>query len=302
MDVLAGGEGGGEARVPGQVGDGPQLHLVVVGHQQAPPGGRHEGLAEPSALLGAHRDVVQVGPVRRQPAGAGHRLAEGGVDPTVGGHLGGQALPVGGPELLHLAVAQQGLHDRVLVAQQLEGPGVGREPGLGLAHRSEAQRVVEHRAELGDRVHLERGAGQVLDGRLQGGALLGQPGGDRPQDVPVDGDADDLHAGQHPDQRLFDVGVEGVLPHRGQGVGQRGAQPGQDGGQADRPEVVLGQAVVGPGRVGRLVEREGPLSLAAGAVVDGDAEEPRRQIADPVPVDGRDPAGRRPPRCPWPGR
>ena len=146
----------GEAGVARQVGDGPQLDLVVVGHQQAPPGRRHERLAEPPALLGAHRDVVQVGPVRRQPPGAGHGLAERGVDPPVGGHLGGQALAVGGAELLHLAVAEQDLDDRVLAAQRLEGAGVGREPGLGLAAGREAQVLVEHGAQLLDRVDVER--------------------------------------------------------------------------------------------------------------------------------------------------
>jgi hypothetical protein len=63
VDVLTGGEGRGESGVPGKMGDGPQLHLVVVGHQQAPARRRDEGLAEPTALLGPDRDVVEVGPV-----------------------------------------------------------------------------------------------------------------------------------------------------------------------------------------------------------------------------------------------
>ena len=91
---------------------------------------------------------MEVGPVRRQPAGAGHRLSEGGVDAPVGGDFGGQALAVGGTQLLHLAVAEQDLDDRVLAAQRLEGPGVGGEPRLGLAPRRQAELVVEHGAQL----------------------------------------------------------------------------------------------------------------------------------------------------------
>ena len=50
--------------IAGQVGDGPQLHLVVVGHQQPSSRARDEGLAEAAPLVGADRDVVQVGSVR----------------------------------------------------------------------------------------------------------------------------------------------------------------------------------------------------------------------------------------------
>ncbi len=156
MDVLAGGEGRSEAGVTGEVGDGPQLDLVVVGHQEAATRRGDEGLAEAPTLLGAHRDVVQIGAVRGQPAGSGHGLAEGGMDAAVGPDFGGQALPVGGSELLHLAVAQQGVDDRMLAAQQLERAGVGREPGLGLAERGEAEPVVEDGAELRHRVDVER--------------------------------------------------------------------------------------------------------------------------------------------------
>jgi len=138
VDVLTGGEGRGQAGVSGQMGDGPKLHLVVVGHEKAPSRGRDEGFTEAPALLGADGDVVEVGPVRGQPAGAGHGLTEGGVDPPVVSHLGGQALPVGRAQLLDLAVAEQGLDDGVLTPQLLECAGVGGESGLGLAHRGQA--------------------------------------------------------------------------------------------------------------------------------------------------------------------
>ncbi len=236
VDVLAGGEGRGEPGVAGEVGDGPQLHLVVVGHQEAPAGRRDERLAEPATLVGADRDVVEVRAVRRQAAGAGDRLAEGGVDPPVGGDLGGEALAVGRPELLHLAVAEQDLDDRVLAAQRLEGPGVGRVPGLGLATRGQPEVVVEHGAQLLDRVDVERSAGQLVHRGLERAALVGQLGGDRPEHVTVDGDADDLHAGEHPHQRPLHVVEEPPLPHPVECRLQRRPQPGEHRGQAHQAE------------------------------------------------------------------
>ena len=137
VDVAPLGERGDEPGVLGQVGDHAQLDLVVVGHQQPAPVGGDEGPAQPPALLGAHGDVVQVGPVRRQPPGARHGLVEGGVDAAVGGHLGQQPLAVGGAQLLHLAVAQQGVDDRVLVraasrasAASVENPVLVLRPGV----------------------------------------------------------------------------------------------------------------------------------------------------------------------------
>ena len=84
VDVLAGLERGDEAGVLGEVGDAAQLDLVVVGDEQLVAGGGDERLAEGAADLAAHRDVVQVRRVGAQPAGAGHRLVERGVDAPVG--------------------------------------------------------------------------------------------------------------------------------------------------------------------------------------------------------------------------
>ena len=105
--------------------DQPGVPREVGDARAARPGrSRPPGSVQPSAgtkarrnclpVLGAHRDVVQVGPVRGDAPGAGHGLAERGVDAAVGRHLGQQALPVGRAQLLDLAVAQQRLDDRVL--------------------------------------------------------------------------------------------------------------------------------------------------------------------------------------------
>ena len=127
VDVGPAAEGLDQPGVLGQVGDDPQLDLVVVGDQEPAALGRDEsrtGSRRPSSR--ADRDVVQVGLIGAEPPGAGHRLVEGGVDPPVGRHLGQQRLAVGRAQLLDLPVAQQGLDDRVLAAQLLQGLGVGR--------------------------------------------------------------------------------------------------------------------------------------------------------------------------------
>ena len=63
---------------------------------------------------------------RRQPARAGHRLVERGVDATVRRDLGQQALAVGRAQLLDLAVLQQRVDELgPLVAQPLERRRVG---------------------------------------------------------------------------------------------------------------------------------------------------------------------------------
>ncbi len=148
-----------ETGVLGEVRDAAQLHLVVVGHQEGAALGRHEGTSELLAQLGAHRDVVQVGAVRRDAPGAGHGLAEGRVDAPVGLHLGQQALAVGRAQLLDLAVLEQRLDDGVGPAQALERLGIGGEAGLRLLARREPELLVEHRAQLRRRVHVELVAG-----------------------------------------------------------------------------------------------------------------------------------------------
>ena len=163
--------------------------------------------------------------------GPGHRLAEGGVDPAVGGHLGGERLAVGGAELLHLAVAEQHLDDGVLAPQRLEGAGVGRVARLGLPPGLQAQVLVEHGAQLLDRVDVERGAGQLVHGGLERLALGRQLGGDGPQHLAVDRDPHDLHAGQHPDERPLHVVEQGALAD----LGQRRAAAARAAGPARRP-------------------------------------------------------------------
>ena len=51
VDVLTGGEGLDQPRVLGQMGDDPELDLVVVRHQELGAGRRDERFAEATALF-----------------------------------------------------------------------------------------------------------------------------------------------------------------------------------------------------------------------------------------------------------
>ena len=223
VDVAPGGERGDQARVLREVGDAAQLDLVVVGHQQLAARRRHERPPERAPQLGADGDVVQVGLVGRQPAGAGHRLVEGGVDAAVVGHLGQQPVAVGRPQLLDLAVGQQVLDDRVLALQAFERGGVGRVAGLGLLLRGEAQLVEEDLAHLRRRVDVELGARVLVDLRPVRLDLGVEVVAQAAQLVGVDADADRLHAGQHADERDLDrvVEVRQVAVVRGPATGAR---------------------------------------------------------------------------------
>ena len=216
-----------------------QLDLVVVGDQQPAAGGGDEGPPEAAALLGAHGDVVEVGWVRRQAAGAGHGLVERGVDPPVGAHLGEQALAIGRAQLLDLAVAQERLDDGVLAEQLLQRGGVGREAGLRLLLGLQAELLEQDVAQLRRGVDLESSPAWSWIVPLERPHLGRHLVVERSAGVHVDADADPLHAGQHPHQGALDPVVEGGAdpgrraPPRASAPGGRRPPPG---GRPSRPD------------------------------------------------------------------
>ena len=228
------------------------------------------------------------GLIGAEPAGAGDGLVEGGVDAAVGRHLGQQRLAVGRPQLLDLAVAQQGVDDRVLAAQLLEGLGVGREARLGLLLRGQAQLVEQHLAQLRGRVDDElrrrpgpgsrpRAGGPPTPARWPGGAAGPRRPGRRP---PPSGPAPG-RAAVRPRRRVCDM--------------PRAARAALSGSTrrataAARRAASLGGIDAGPAQVelagGRAVGRP---QLEAG-VAQG-------QVLQQVLVTGRVDAGRRRSRC-----
>ena len=193
VHVLVRGEGREQTRVLGEVREDAQFDLVVVRDRQLPSLARHEGVAQTTALFGAHRDVVQVRTVRGESAGARDHLLERRVDATVGLHRVDERRAVGAAQLLDLAVAQDQRDDLVLVLDRLEARGVGRVARLDLLHRRETHLVEEDRLELLGRVDLELVTGDLLDLLVERGRLLGELLGDRAQEFDVDADAARLH-------------------------------------------------------------------------------------------------------------
>ena len=163
VDVAVLREGPAQRRIVGVMGEDPQLDLRVVGRQEPPARpARDERLADLAAVLGADRDVLQVGVARAQPAGRRDALVERGVDPAVlGMHKLGQRVQVGALELRELAMLQQQGGKRVLERQLLQDV-LGRAllAAGRLLQRRQLQLVEEHLAELRPRVDVERAAGQ----------------------------------------------------------------------------------------------------------------------------------------------
>jgi hypothetical protein len=66
----------------GDMGEQAQLDLRIVGRDQFVSRLGDESLADLAAFLGADRDVLQIGIVRREPPGRGHRHAVAGMHPA----------------------------------------------------------------------------------------------------------------------------------------------------------------------------------------------------------------------------
>jgi len=64
----------------GDLSQEPQLDLRIVRRHQFVAGRRDKGAADFPTVLGPHRDVLQIGLVRRQPPGGRRRQRVGGVD------------------------------------------------------------------------------------------------------------------------------------------------------------------------------------------------------------------------------
>ena len=201
MDVLPLPEGGDHVRIPGDVGQKPQLDLGVVRvHQHVPrPGDEH--LAQLGPQLGAHGDVLQIGFGRREPPRGRYRILEGGVDAPVGGDDLGQTLHIGGGEFGVLPVLQHVLHDGRLPAQLLQHLGVGGVARLGLFHRGQAHFVEEDVPELLGREDIELLPRLLIDALLHLGDAVVEHPAEGGQGLPV-----------HQHSRVLDV-----RQHRAQG-------------------------------------------------------------------------------------
>src|SRR5699024_8228496 len=133
VDVLPAAEGRLHVLVPGDVGQDAQLDLAVVGVHKDAARLCDEEAPQLAAQLGADGDVLQVGVVRGEAAGAGLGPVEGGVNPPVGADHLQQAFGVGGVQLEVGAVLQDVVHQGAVGPQLLQGGVVGGPAPAGLA-------------------------------------------------------------------------------------------------------------------------------------------------------------------------
>ncbi len=276
VDVVAVAEGALQRLDVGDMRQQAQLDLRIVGRQQGAAFLGDEGLADLAALLGAHRDVLQVGIGRGQPAGGGAGHVVGGVDaPVVGVDLLQQRVGIGALELGELAPVEHAGGQLVLARQLLEnvragGVGAGL-AGLGAA--GQLQLVEQHLAQLLGRADVEGMAGQSVDLLLQLDQARGEIGRQALELGLVDLDALFLHVGQYGDQRPLaafvdrghafadqprlqlppqPVGDVGVLGRIGHGLLQRHLLEG-DAGAAGAGDFVVGNRLVLEEEFGELV-------------------------------------------------
>ena len=138
MHIVSSGEGCYQPGIVCQMRYAAQFYLVVIGHHQHRPFGRHESPPELPPLFCAYGNVVKVGGLGTQPAGACAYLVEDGVDALIVFHFFEQTFAVGGAQLFHLSVFQEEIYNVMLASQFLQSSRVcGRSP-LGLLQRSQA--------------------------------------------------------------------------------------------------------------------------------------------------------------------
>ena len=138
MHIVTSGESSDQARIVRQMRYAAQLYLVVVGHHQHRPFGRHESPPELPPLFCAHGNVVKIGRLRTQPASACAYLVEVGVDAPIVFHFFEQTFAVGGTQLFNLSVFQKQLYYGMLTPQFLQSSGIGGRSPLGLLQRNQA--------------------------------------------------------------------------------------------------------------------------------------------------------------------
>ena len=272
MDVLAGGEDLAQDVLAGDVGEHPQLDLVVVAGQQPVARLGDEAGAHRAPDLGADRDVLQVRVRAREPPGRRGHLVERGVDAAVVLDQGRKRVEVGVLELGQLAPALDLGDDRVLVAKLAEHPRVGREPGLAAALLGQPELVEEDGAELLRGADRELAPGVVVDLALELVDLLGHPGADLGQPLGVEAEADPLHLGEHLDQRHLDLVQQPLDAELAEAlalaVGELAGQAGVDGGVAGGLALLGGERelpVLGPRRRRREPGVGGELVQVVGA-------------------------------------
>ncbi len=160
------------------------------------PGVGDEGAADFAAVLGAHRNVLQIRLRRRQPPGRGRgervarmhamrrRIDEAGQRVGIGRFQFRDLPPV--ENLLRQLVA--------LLGEFFEQPRAGRPlPGLGLGAALKAELAEQNVADLLRGADIDRLAGKLVDLGFEARRFLREFAGQPRQHLPVDRNAAPLH-------------------------------------------------------------------------------------------------------------
>ena len=198
MDVLARREGALQIGVVRHVRHDAQFDLRVVGRQQHALLG-DERFAHPAPGLGAHRDVLQIGIGRGQPAGDHRRLR------IVRVHAAGvrvdharQLVGVGGLQLGQPAVLQQHLRQRVVLRQLAQHFLVRRRRAAGgLAYHRQLHAAEQDLPQLLGRIQVEGLSSQLIGLLLEQQHFLAQLVALASQLGGIDLDAVAFDRGQH---------------------------------------------------------------------------------------------------------
>ena len=198
VDVLAGGEGFAQGRDIRHVGEKAQFDLAVIGADQHIAGLGHENAADAGTFFRADRDVLQIGVVAGNAAGAGGGHGVAGVDAAGAGiDFLHQRIGVGGFELCELAPFQHAAGKfMALVRQRLQHAGI-RAPGAGrrALAAGEFQFVEQHLAKLLGTAEAERAAGEFMGIDFHRRHAGGEIGGHAAQFGRVYPDAGTFHFG-----------------------------------------------------------------------------------------------------------
>ncbi len=189
-----------------------QLDLAVVGRDELASLRRDEGAPDLAPLLGADRNVLQVGLRRRQAPGRRRSERVGRVDAAGRGiDEARQRVGVGRFELGDLPPFEHARRQLMAFGGEVFEHARGGRPGAGrgLLAAGQAHLAEQNVAKLLRRAGVEGAADNFADLGLERSHALGELARHAREDVAVDRDSAPLHARQNLDQRALEPLVDG---------------------------------------------------------------------------------------------
>ena len=181
MDIFIVTKGLQQGRVPGIMGQDPEIDLGIISGQEDQPITRDKGLTDTTSILAATGDVLEVGVARRQAASSGDGLVERGMNPARNRiNQARQFLDIGREEFGHIAIGDDPGRQFMFGGQFFQDGGISGIASLDLFAMGEAKLIKENDSQLLGRLDIELMASQKIDLLFQdlepGLELLGQLG------------------------------------------------------------------------------------------------------------------------------